>query len=374
MGGRIGMREKKAKTRNPYLALLLITGAVYFFLRWISPLVTPMLIAGMFLTLCYPAFDDIQRKTRIKKQYMASAILLLLCAVLILLVWFGGSFLLQKIPVWVEGIDGMQQSFAVIVGDCCTNVGTLIGMDISELTHTIVGQVDLFVENLQMQILPGVVGGSWSYIRQLLSVIAVLAVTMIATVLLAKDYDAILAFMGAGRESRVVLEVALRVIRYLATFLKAQVIILLAIGTTCVTILSLAGVSKSVLFGVLAGILDAFPFIGTGIVLVPLAIWQLAQGYYWKALFCIVAYGISALIREFLEPKLIGKREGVYPIAILIAVYAGIRLFGLWGIIKGPVGLVMIRQAFRAYKRYVDDAEQMNYDKEENIPKKETEQ
>lgn len=368
------MREKKAKTRNPYLALLLITGAVYFFLRWISPLVTPMLIAGMFLTLCYPAFDDIQRKTRIKKQYMASTILLLLCAVLILLVWFGGSFLLQKIPVWVEGIDGMQQSFAVIVGDCCTNVGTLIGMDISELTHTIVGQVDLFVENLQMQILPGVIGGSWSYIRQLFSVIAVLAVTMIATVLLAKDYDAILAFMGAGRESRVVLEVALRVIRYLATFLKAQVIILLAIGTTCVTILSLTGVSKSVLFGVLAGILDALPFIGTGIVLVPLAIWQLAQGYYWKALFCIVAYGISALIREFLEPKLIGKREGVYPIAILIAVYAGIRLFGLWGIIKGPVGLVMIRQAFRAYKRYVDDAGQMNYDKEENIPKKETEQ
>lgn len=366
------MRERKIAGKNRYMVLLLITGAVYFFLRFICPLVTPVLLAGMFLTLCYPAFDDIQKKTRIKKQYLASGILLLLCTVLILLVWFGGSFLLQKIPVWVEGIDGMQQGFVLIVEECCDNVGTFVGMDTSDLAQVIVEQVDLFVENFQVQILPGVLGSSWSYVRRLFSVITVLAVTMIATVLLAKDYDAILAFMGAGRDSRMLLEVALRVIRYLATFVRAQVIILFVIGTTCVTVLTLSGVSRGVLFGLLAGLLDALPFIGTGIVLVPLAVWQLAQGYYWKALFCIVAYGISALLRELLEPKLIGKREGVYPIAILLAVYAGIRLFGLWGILKGPVGLVMIQQSFRAYSRYVDDAGKMNYD-EKNEPKREEE-
>lgn len=364
------MQERKRGIKNRYAVLLLITGAVYFFLRFISPLVTPVLIAGMFLTLCYPAFDDIQKKTRIKKQYLASGILLLLCTLLILLVWFGGSFLLQKLPVWVEGMDGIQQRFALVVQECCDQAGTLIGMDTSELTRMIVEQTDLFVENFQTQILPGMLGSSWSYVRRLLSVITVLAVTMIATVLLAKDYDAILAFMGAGRDSRMILEVALRVIRYLATFIRAQAIILLAIGTTCAAALTLAGIPRGVLFGILAGILDALPFIGTGIVLVPLAIWQLAQGCYWKALFCMAAYGISALLREFLEPKLIGKREGVYPIAILLAVYAGIRLFGLWGIIKGPVGLVMIQQAFRAYSRYVDDAGKMNYD-EENVSEKE---
>ena len=55
---------------------------------------------------------------------------------------------------------------------------------------------------------------------------------------------------------------------------------------------------------------------------------------------------------------------GVYPVAILIAVYAGLKLFGLWGIVKGPIGLVLIMQIYAAYGRYVDDAKQMHYDKE----------
>ena len=231
--------------------------------------------------------------------------------------------------------------------------------------------MDVFVENFQMQIVPGIIGESWVYVRQILSIIAVLAVTMIATVLMARDYDAILSRMGAQKESRMVLEVVLKVIRYIATFIKAQVLIMLSIGSVCVVILFLAGVKNGIFFGVLAGILDALPFIGTGIVLMPLAVWQLLQGYYWKALFCVLAYIISALLREFMEPKLIGKRVGLYPIAILIAIYAGLKLFGIWGIVKGPVGLVMIQQAYKVYRRYVDGGRQMNYDEKENTPKEE---
>lgn len=365
------MQEKRRWTYNQYMVLLLITGAVYFFLRYISPLVTPVIIAGMFLTLCYPTFDDIQKKTRIKKQYLASGILLLICAVLIVLVWLGGSFLIQKIPEWIEGIDETQQNFRILVRQCCRDAGDFLRIDTEGLTEILIEQMDVFVENFQMQIVPGIIGESWVYVRQILSIIAVLAVTMIATVLMARDYDAILSRMGAQKESRMVLEVVLKVIRYIATFLKAQVLIMLSIGSVCVVILFLAGVKNGIFFGVLAGILDALPFIGTGIVLMPLAVWQLLQGYYWKALFCVLAYIISALLREFMEPKLIGKRVGLYPIAILIAIYAGLKLFGIWGIVKGPVGLVMIQQAYKVYRRYVDGGRQMNYDEKENTPKEE---
>lgn len=360
------MQEKRKWTDNKYMVLLLITGAVYFFLRYISPLVTPVIIAGMFLTLCYPTFDDIQKKTRIKKQYLASAILLLLCAILIVLVWWGGYFLLQKIPVWVEGMDETQQNFQMLVRECCQNIGNFLRMDTEGLAEILIEQADIFVENFQMQILPGMIGESWGYLRQIFSIIAVLAVTMIATVLLAKDYDAIISWMGAQAESRMVLEIVLKVIRYIATFLKAQVLIMMFIGTVCAVILLFSGVENGLLFGVLAGILDVLPFIGTGIVLMPLAVWQLVQGYYWKALFCVLAYIACALLREIMEPKLIGKRVGLYPVAILIGIYAGLKLFGIWGIVKGPIGLVMIQQAYGAYCRYVDGRRQMNYDEKEN--------
>lgn len=347
----IGMREKNKMLQNKYIVLLLITGAVYFFLRFISPLLTPVIIAGMFLTFCYPTFDDIQKKTKIKKQYLAGVILFLICGVLIILVWMGGSLLLQNIPIWVEGLDDVQRNMRLFVTDCCNGVGGFLGINTEGLAQVLIEQIDVFVENFQVQVLPGILGGTWSYIRQLLSIIGVLAVTMIATMLLAKDYDSILAFMGAHEGSRTVLEIVLRVLRYVATFVKAQVIIMISIAAVCSLSLFFAGVENGVWFGILAGVLDALPFIGTGIVLVPLAIWQLFSGFYWKAAVCVIIYIVCALLREFLEPKLIGQKVGVYPVAILIAVYAGLKLFGLWGIVKGPIGLVLIMQIYAAYER-----------------------
>lgn len=96
-------------------------------------------------------------------------------------------------------------------------------------------------ENLH---LPELLQNSWTYVKAVGSVFAVLAVTMIATVLLAKDYDDLLAMVGKQKWSVILLEVALKVIRYLATYVKAQLLILLGISLICVTLLSVAGVEK----------------------------------------------------------------------------------------------------------------------------------
>lgn len=90
------------------------------------------------------------------------------------------------------------------------------------------------------------------------------------------------------------------------------------------------------------------PFVGTGIVLLPLSIWQLLNGWYVQTVVCLVLYGVCILTRELLEPKLIGKRVGVAPVYMLLAVYAGIRLFGVSGIIKGPLCLIVIFEILRS--------------------------
>ncbi len=351
--GGIGMQKKWYEQKG--MVLLLLTGAVYFFLRYLSPLLTPILAAGILLTLCYPAFDDIQKKTKIKKQYMASAMLVLIGAVLMGLLWWASVYLFRKIPQWAAGVDGLQETLRIFIGNCCGKMESFLGIEADNLSHSLTGQMDAAFENLKISILPGLLQNSWTYVKAVGSVFAVLAVTMIATVLLAKDYDDLLAMVGKQKWSVILLEVALKVIRYLATYVKAQLLILLGISLICVTLLSVAGVEKSVFWGILAGILDALPFIGTSIVLLPLALWEFFSGAYLKAFFCLLAYGVSALFRELAEPKLIGKRVGVYPFIILISVYAGMKLFGLWGIIKGPVGLVMVEQSYVCICRYIDN-------------------
>ena len=131
--------------------------------------------------------------------------------------------------------------------------------------------------------------------------------------------------------------------------------------------LSLCKVENGVLWGLFAGFLDVLPFIGTGIVLIPIAIWQLLQGYYFQAAVCISLYIICILIREAMEPRLIGDKVGIYPVAILIAVYAGLKLFGLIGIFLGPLGLVIIQQIYKAVLRQVDGGEKSGYDENKDV-------
>ena len=69
---------------------------------------------------------------------------------------------------------------------------------------------------------------------------------------------------------------------------------------------------------------------------------------------CLLVYVACIFIRELLEPRLIGKKIGVSPIAILLSIYAGIKLFGMWGIIGGPLGFIIIYQAFMSLERRRD--------------------
>ena len=63
-------------------------------------------------------------------------------------------------------------------------------------------------------------------------------------------------------------------------------------------------------------------------------------------MWCLAVYICCVGAREFLEPKLMGKRTGVYPVFMLLSVYAGVKLFGLSGILKGPLSLVVLMELF----------------------------
>lgn len=346
--------------KNKYIVLLLIIGVVYFFLRFLCPLIAPILVAILFLTMFYPMLDDIQKVTHIKKQFLAAIFILLLGIVLVSVVWILISLLMQFVPTWTGGLDEFQIQVTDVVIQCCNGIGDFVHMDLGYIQEAIIEKIDILVDDFQGQVMPELLNQSWSYAKSLISVVGFIVITVIATILLAKDYDEILDKVAIKEESRVILVIVVKVIKYIATFIKAQLIIMLSIGSLAMITLSIAGVEQGVMWGLLAGVLDVLPFIGTGVVLVPLAIWQLIQGWYGKAIACLVLYAACALIRECMEPRLIGAKVGVYPVGILISVYAGLKLFGVGGIFLGPIGLVIIQQVYKAYCRYVDGVPQID--------------
>ncbi|MBQ9313388.1 MAG: AI-2E family transporter [Clostridia bacterium] len=100
------------------------------------------------------------------------------------------------------------------------------------------------------------------------------------------------------------------------------------------------------LLAVMIAIIDILPILGVGTVLNPWAIWQLVSGNYGFAIALFVTYIIIFAVRQFIEPRLVSKQFGVHPIITLFAMYAGFKVAGVFGLILGPIGLMILRCVF----------------------------
>uniref|UniRef100_UPI004056AE54 AI-2E family transporter n=1 Tax=Acetatifactor sp. TaxID=1872090 RepID=UPI004056AE54 len=357
---------KKLKT-NKLFILLLLTGAVYFFLEYMTPLVAPVLVAMLFVTIFGPLFKKLQEKLHIHRQVSAIILLLLVAILLMFLLWILFSWIVGSLPMWFRNLDQWEQGIAVVVQSVCRTVGNGIGVDSAYLEETLLGNIYDGIDYVQYHAIPGMLSQSLSYVKTLASVGGFLITFIIAAVLLAKDYDDIMNRMLDREECHVFLEVICGIIRYIATFVKAQLIIISTMAAIASVVLGITGIKHGVLWGILAGLLDSLPFVGTGIVLIPLALVQLFYGYYGKAVVCIALFIFCIFLRELLEPRLIGRRIGVKPIAVLLSIYAGIQLFGIWGIIKGPLGFVIIYETYMSLQRRQCEREVQKNMQEEEI-------
>lgn len=130
-------------------------------------------------------------------------------------------------------------------------------------------------------------------------------------------------------------------------YVKTQMILILLVSAVCTLGLLLVGNSYAMLFGVAIGIFDAFPVLGSGLILVPWSVISFIRGRAFDGAVLLTLFGICQFLREYLEPKLLGGKMGIRPVQSLMAIYIGYELFGVSGLFLGPFGLVLIKSLWK---------------------------
>ena len=102
-------------------------------------------------------------------------------------------------------------------------------------------------------------------------------------------------------------------------------------------------VQFAVLFALLLAVIDLLPLLGVGTVLIPWAAVSFLNGDFVRGTALIVTYGVIAVVRNILEPKLVGSQIGLPPITALLAMYIGFRVIGIMGMALFPIGLIMLK-------------------------------
>lgn len=122
-----------------------------------------------------------------------------------------------------------------------------------------------------------------------------------------------------------------------------QIIIVLTSTLITMTGFLLLGIPDTIFLGVICGILDILPYVGTIIVFVPIIIYNIIVKDYLIVIGLILLYILVQIVREILEAKLLSKKFNLHPLVILISIYIGIKIFGVTGAIIGPIYCMMSR-------------------------------
>jgi predicted PurR-regulated permease PerM len=103
-------------------------------------------------------------------------------------------------------------------------------------------------------------------------------------------------------------------------------------------VFALFGFESAFLWGVIMGLLAFLPIIGIGMVFVPTALYLFLKGRIAASIFFLIFYFlVMAATEYFLKPKLVGQRAKIHPLLVFFAIIGGLKVFGILGIIYGPL-------------------------------------
>ncbi|MCR4436718.1 MAG: sporulation integral membrane protein YtvI [Clostridiales bacterium] len=126
-------------------------------------------------------------------------------------------------------------------------------------------------------------------------------------------------------------------------YFKAVLILMGLTFTEVSTGLFILGIDYPLIMGLIIAIADAVPILGTGLVMLPWILWHVIAGNVGTALGLGIVYLAGVILRQILEPKIIGNQIGLHPLVTLISMYMGLNMLGIPGMIFGPVSVIILK-------------------------------
>ncbi len=191
----------------------------------------------------------------------------------------------------------------------------------------------------------------------------VLVIGIVATYFFSKDRDVIQPALVNALPARMRATVATardKILVDLGRFFKAYIILFFISATLGAVGLSFVDTKYWLVLSLTMAVLDSIPIVGPAFVLLPWAAVSLYMGAVRQAVILAVLCAVMFVVRQVLQPKLLGDSVGVHPLMMLLAIWGGLVTVGALGIIVGPVVVIIakaIRNAGLFGKAMADDEE-----------------
>ena len=316
---------------------------LFLVFKYVLPLLVPFAVAGILTFLLYRPVCYLNRKLHIGKTFLTAGILLAVFLVLLVLIAAAGYQICEKAcRLWL-----LQEQYVTLVQEramqCCDTLEKGLHLRQGILREETSVWMEGAYDRLCEKIVPALPRSGIMCIKAGVSAGGFMLIVFLAAVLMVKEWTPALEERTPQRVRRF----CRHVVHFLKVYLGAQLKILSVIWLICLLGLWAAGISGPVKVALLTAFLELLPFIGTGIILVPLMVFLLVKACYLKALILLITYVFCVIAREYLEPRFISEKTGISPLLTLAGIYVGMKVFGLYGIVAGPVYILFATLCYR---------------------------
>ena len=177
-------------------------------------------------------------------------------------------------------------------------------------------------------------------------IVAVL-ISVISTFFISSDYENIVAFIIRQLPEHyqgMLKDIKEYTVSTLGQYGKSYLLIMTITFCELSVGLWLLGVENFAIIALITAVFDIIPVCGSGGVLIPWSIFSLVQGRFPFGVGMLIVYAIISVIRQVIEPKIIGEQVGLPAVVTLMAMFLGVKFMGVAGIFVFPIALVIIKR------------------------------
>ena len=343
--------------KEPYKKILVIAAYVligaalaFVFVKYLAWALMPFIIAYVLAVLLHPLVDLVCKKTKIPR------VITVIFTVFVTVGVVGVLLYLAVHRVYNE-ITSLYQTVSNILTEMKNNpdyaqeiIATINDyvpfVDLTEQLTEIWENIDAYVTSFATTLVTDLNGIIIPAINAIMNTVPPVLVGSIITVVAFYYFLAQYHRINNAVVSvfpKVVGEHLVAIKRQLVNavfmFIKAYGVIMMITFMEVFVGLTVLGVKYAFLMAVLTAVVDIMPILGTGGIMIPWAVTSLVLGYTKLGIELFIIYGIVTVIRNYVEPKIVGAQLELHPIITLVSMFIGLRLFGFWGLFGTPVAI-----------------------------------
>lgn len=322
------------------LVIFLVPKAIAFFM--------PFVIAWIIAMIASPMARFFEEKLKIKRKAGSVVVIVVVLGIVILAVYLVGSKLVKELIGFIEDLPTMWAALEADFAEISKNLNIIyrrLPIDVQDTLNNIGAQASEWVGEFIGKISSPTLAAVGNFAKQLPTVIISIIMCLLSSYFFVAEKEHLNAAVRKITPDAIAIrfkQIKNSLFKAVGGYFKAQIKIEVWIYLLLVIGFVILGIDHVLLISLGVAIMDFLPFFGTGTIMVPWAIVEFLSGDYTMTIGILLIWGISQLVRQIIQPKIVGDSVGVPPIPTLFLLYIGYMVGGVLGMIVAvPLGLIL---------------------------------